>query len=364
LLPSAQAELPTGRVLSPRGELVRTILAGSWRRPPSPPSISDEALARIAPLLARTGSAGLAWWKLRDSPSSASAAALDLRQTYRLQTLEARLHERRIEQAIQLLREAGVEPLLAKGWTAAQLYPEPGLRPYGDIDLWFRSSDHAAALTALRCPVGQRCRVDLHAEFPQLDRSWDELYERSRLVRVGGVDLRVLGLEDHLRLLCLHMLKHGAWRPIWLCDIGAALESLPPDFDWDVCLRGPARRVEWVRCAVGLARELLGARVEARAAGSRERRLPRWLGAAVLRQWADAEHYMVTPSMAFALRRGDRILKALALRWPNAIQATVGLGGPFNDVPRLPFQLGECVLRTLAFARRAPHLMRTSAPSV
>jgi Uncharacterised nucleotidyltransferase len=343
-----------------RGELVRTILAGSWRRSPSPSSISADALAQVAPLLARTGSAGLAWWKLRDSPSSTSAAALELRQTYRLQTLEARLHERRIEQAIRILREARVEPMLAKGWAAAQLYPEPGLRPYGDIDLWVRSSEHEGALAALRSPVGQRCRVDLHAEFPHLDRSWDELHERSRLVRIGEVDVRVLGFEDHLRLLCLHMLKHGAWRPVWLCDIGAAAESLPPDFDWDVCLRGPERRAQWIGCAIGLAREVLGAHVEAGAPG----RLPRWLPAAVIQQWADDEHYMVTPSMAFALRQRRRILKALALRWPNAIQATVGLGGPFNDVPRLPFQLGECVLRTIAFARRAPELMRTGAPSV
>jgi len=348
-------------VLSPRGELVQTLLTGSWRQSPSPASISADALARIAPMLTRTGSAGLAWWRLRDSHVSASAAALDLRQAYRLQTLEARRHERRIEQAIRILREASVEPIMAKGWAAAQLYPEPGLRPYGDIDLWVRASEHAAALAALRCPVGQRCRVDLHAEFPQLDRSWDELYERSRLARVGEVDVRVLGLEDHLRLLCLHMLKHGAWRPIWLCDIGAAVESLPADFDWDVCLRGPARRAEWISCAVGLARELLGARPKGERPGVR---LPRWLPAAVLRQWADEEHYMVSPSMAFALRRRDRILKALVLRWPNAIQATVGLGGPFNDVPRLPFQLGECVLRAIAFARRAPELMRTGAPSV
>ncbi|PYN01410.1 MAG: hypothetical protein DME07_13630 [Candidatus Rokuibacteriota bacterium] len=344
-----------------RGELVRSLLAGSWRRSPSPPSISADALARVASLLARTGSAGLAWWRLRDSTLSASAAALDLRQAYRLQTLEARRHERRIEQAIRILREASVEPIMAKGWAAAQLYPEPGLRPYGDIDLWVRASEHGAAQTALHCPVGQRCRVDLHAEFPQLDRSWDELYERSRLARVGAVDVRVLGLEDHLRLLCLHMLKHGAWRPIWLCDIGAAAESLPSDFDWEVCLRGPARRAEWVSCAIGLARELLGARPRGERPGTR---LPRWLPAAVLRQWSDEEHYMVSPSMAFALRRRDRILKALRLRWPNAIQATVGLGGPFNGVPRLPFQLGECVLRTIAFARRAPELMRTGSPSV
>jgi hypothetical protein len=353
----------TRRVLSSRGELVRTVLAGAWRRSPAPPSISAEALAEITTLLARTGAAGLAHWALRDSPLSASTSVLELRQVFRLQTLEARLHERRIEQAVRMLRDAHVEPLLAKGWAAAQLYPEPGLRPYGDIDLWVRGSEHVAALAALRSPMAQRCRVDLHAELPHLDRTWDELLARSAVARIGAVDLRVLGPEDHLRLLCLHMLKHGAWRPIWLCDIAAAAESLPAGFDWDLCLRGPARRAEWIGCAIGLARELLGARVDVRTA-ARRTSLPRWLPAAVLRQWGDDEHYMVNPSLAFALRHRDRILKTLALRWPNAIQATVGLSGPFNDLPRLPFQLGECIVRTIAFARRAPALLRTGAPSV
>jgi hypothetical protein len=36
---------------------------------------------------------------------------------------------------------------------------------------------------------------------------------------------------------------------------------------------------------------------------------------------------------------------ALRLRWPNAIQATVELGAPFNGAPRLPYQVGECVRR-------------------
>jgi hypothetical protein len=63
---------------------------------------------------------------------------------------------------------------------------------------------------------------------------------------------------------------------------------------------------------------------------------------------------MTTPSMAFALRRPTLALRGLWLRWPNPIEATVGVGGPFNSLPRLPFQLGECVVRTVRFARRLP----------
>ena len=41
------------------------------------------------------------------------------------------------------------------------------------------------------------------------DRRLEELYERSELVALGDVDVRILGPEDHLRLICLHMLAHG-----------------------------------------------------------------------------------------------------------------------------------------------------------
>ncbi len=62
---------------------------------------------------------------------------------------------------------------------------------------------------------------------------------------------------------------------------------------------------------------------------------------------------MVSPSMALCLRHPTRALRALGLRWPNPIQATVGLGAPFNDLPRLPFQLAECVSRTARFMAMA-----------
>jgi hypothetical protein len=336
-----------------RGELVREALTGSWRRRPPAPTMSADTLAGLVPLLIRTGAGGLAWWRLRGSALAACPAALDLRQAYRLQALQARLHERRLVQALGILRAAGIEPLLAKGWAAARLYPEPGLRPYGDVDLWVAPYQRARAAAALSGPDGQRCRVDLHAETPLPDRRYEELHERSRLEPLGGIEVRILGPEDHLALLCVHMLGHGAWRPVWLCDIAAAVESLPSGFDWARCLPADPRRAGWIVCALGLARRLLGARVSDAVVAP----LPRWLPAAVLRQWAREEHYMSTPSMAFALRRPRLIPRALRLRWPNAIQATVDLEGPFNALPRLPFQLAGCLWRLVRAARPLPGML-------
>ena len=64
------------------------------------------------------------------------------------------------------------------------------------------------------------------------------------------------------------------------------------------------------------------------------------------------------PSMAYCFRHPAQLPRALRLRWPNPIQATVGVGGPFNELPRLPFQLWECVSRTAHFITQVPTLVR------
>ncbi|HEU5194403.1 MAG TPA: nucleotidyltransferase family protein [Methylomirabilota bacterium] len=323
-----------------RGERVSALLAGAWRPAPPAPTLTEDAVADLVPLLIKTGAGALAWWRLRAAaPSGPTLRALH--QAYRAQTLDARLHEERIARAIGLLRRTGIEPLLIKGWAAARLYPHAGLRPYGDIDLVVRHAERARAAAALSDHDGQTCRVDLHDAIEALDTPLEALFERSRLVKLGDLRVRVPGAEDHLVLLCLHMLRHGAWRPVWLCDVAAAVEALGPDAVLTRSLPAEPRRAHWVACALGLAERLLEARVPAHLGAPP----PAWLTRAVLEQWARDEHYMHGPSMSFALRRPRLLADALRLRWPNAIQATVELGGAFNDLPRLPFQVGECVRR-------------------
>jgi len=343
----------------PRGQLVASALAGSWRRSPPSLSLSPAALAEVTPLLLGTGAGGLGWWRVRDSELRTSPWAFQLHQAYRLHTLQAAVHERQIIRAFAALRAAHVEPLLLKGWSVARHYPERGLRPYGDIDLCVRPEQYSAAVAALAGRAPQTGAVDLHKGLPEVYRpSLDEVYDRSQLVRLGEVDVRVLGPEDQLRYLCMHMLRHGACRPLWLCDIGVALESLRQDFDWEYLLSGDRRRSEWVACTIGLAHQLLGARLDGTPVAQRARHLPRWLLPSVLRQWSLAVHYMNSPTMAYCLRHPTQLPKALRLRWPNPIQATVGVGGPFNELPRLPFQLAECLLRSGYFVTQIPRLIR------
>ena len=70
-------------------------------------------------------------------------------------------------------------------------------------------------------------------------------------------------------------------------DIAAALESRAPEFDWERCLGGNARRSDWVACTLGLAHRLLGASLENTPVVDRARTLPTWLVSTVLRQWGE-----------------------------------------------------------------------------
>jgi hypothetical protein len=265
---------------------VAAVLAGAWRPVPPPLSLAPEAVAAAVPLLLQSTAAPLAWRRLRLSGLHNSRVARPLHTAYREFAIESAGHEQHLQEVLPLLRAAGVEPILVKGWSVARLYPQTGLRPYCDLDLCVRHDQVKTAMGVLSQAARRELMVELHQGIPDLkDRAWADAYRRSRLVRLGDVDVRVLCSEDQLRLSCLHMMRHGCGAPLWLCDLGAALESRPADFDWDYCLHGHRARSAWVVCWLGLARRLLGARFDEPSLSSRADDLPPWLAPAVLERW-------------------------------------------------------------------------------
>ncbi|HKV39806.1 MAG TPA: nucleotidyltransferase family protein [Blastocatellia bacterium] len=338
-------------------ELISTVLSGSWRPEPEPLDVTADGLNRISRQLLASGAAALAWRRARISALKDSPASQELRQAYKLQTLHSGLHEREILEVLSRLREDGVEPILVKGWAVARAYPEKGLRPYGDIDLIVRPKHLPAANTVLAHPRAEMYNADLdHKEFASMSEARIEgLFDRSRLVPLGDSNVRVLAAEDHLVFLCLHALRHGAWRPLWLCDIAAELEARPADFDWDLCLGGGRRQSDWVACAIGLAHRLVGANLDRTPLEARATNLPGWLISSVLEQWENPypmEHapFNYRAPMATYLRHPAGLLRDLLARWPNKIEATISVGGPMNRLPRLPFQIGNGLLRIGRFA--------------
>jgi hypothetical protein len=344
------------------GRLVAATLQGSWRRSPTALECTASKLEEIAPLLQRSGAAALCWRRVQSSNLRHVQVAKELHTAYRLNTLQADINQQSIVEVVALLRSVEIDPILVKGWAVARVYPEQGLRPYGDIDLCVRPEQFAAAGSALNNLSDKQYEVDLHSGFEKFGGgSIDGMYARSQLVRLGETDVRVLSSEDHLRILCIHMLREGAWRPLWLCDIAAVVESLPPSFDWDGCLSENRRQADWVLCAINLTQQLLGADISHTPAAHRTRRLPTWLIPAILKEWES-----LLPSMkqrhrapiANYLRSPVGVLRGLRHRWPNPIEATISVQGSFNDLPRLPFQLGNCLARTAKFAARLPKLLR------
>ena len=332
------------------------MLRRSWRSTvPAGIDLTEKQLDEITPQLFASGAGAIGWWRLRSTTLSVTPGGELLRQVYRLQTLQASIHERQITKIFSQMRKAGVEPLLAKGWAAASLYPDPALRPYGDVDLLVRPEQFNIAQAVLASDELSDCWVDLHKQFSELKgRSVEELFKRSRLIELDGQTVRVLGAEDHLALLAIHLLKHGAWRPIWLCDIAAAIESIPNDFDWKVCLDGASYRGKCIRVALALAEQLLEAETQGLPDKVRTK-VPAWVEKSVLRQWSHlypADHLPVQapPLMTESLRKPRTILKAMWQRWPDPITATFNLNGTFGKFPRLPYQIGEFVFRAGRFA--------------
>jgi len=339
-----------------RGSVVADLLSQAWRSSASPISISAEELNEISPLLLGSGAGALAWFRIRHSPIAATfSAASELHQAYWHHTLEAALHEQDTVKTFQLLRFNGIEPVLIKGWSIARLYPEKGLRPYDDLDLVVKRDQYSSAQVINKERNATEFSVDLHNGLEEFGYdNDDDFFENSQLVRLGEVDVRIPAPEDALRILCLHLLHHGAFRPLWLCDIAVAVESRHAEFDWDRCLGRNKRTADWLACTIGLAHQLLGATVDDTPVKRRAETLPRWLIRSVLKQWEKPfaiDHGVARhrAPMASYLRNPAGLLRDIRTRWPNPIEATMHVGGPFNSLPRWPFQVGECISRTVHF---------------
>lgn len=349
--------------MNSQGRMVAAMLAGSWR--PSPPAFEHSAaeLEEVAPLLQRSGAAALSWWRVQHSNWRDVPVAKELHQVYRLNTLHALLNQETIKQVIALLRSVGIEPILVKGWAVAQLYPEQGLRPYGDIDICVPPEQFAAAATQLKNLPAKHYEVDLHCGFEKFGGGEIErIYARSQVLQLGESNVRVLSAEDHLRVLCIHMLREGAWRPLWLCDVAAAVESLPVDFDWDCCVGKKRRWSNWITCALRLAQQLLGAQIKHTPAAEKLNHLPLWITRTLLKEWGSLQPSLVrrhhAPMASYLWRRPSGILEGFRHRWPNPIEATIFARGTFNELPRLPFQIGSYLVHGAKFAARLPKLLR------
>ncbi|WP_265529450.1 nucleotidyltransferase domain-containing protein [Sphingomicrobium marinum] len=174
------------------------------------------------------------------------------RDCARASTVEALLHQRDLVTAIGLFHEEGVDAVALKGAALAfTAYPQPGLRPMRDIDLWVRPADalraHHVLLAAgyqavtpgdpeilletdhqlpLLLAPGGETQIEIHARLfhdaVEEDPSpRDEFLTSCPMIEVAGQSVRVPSPEHQL----LHLVVHAAYDhrfdngPITLPDI-------------------------------------------------------------------------------------------------------------------------------------------------
>jgi len=220
-----------------------------------------------------------------DAPASIRAAA-DARFS---------IHSRRVLRLSAVLagilwqfEHHGIEVLAHKGPVLAQqLYGDPAMRDFGDLDFLVRTADVAPAQSALR-ELGYTPRLTLpsqHREylrigyeyvfgsaaepnlielqwqivprFYSIAASMESLFKRSAECDFEAMRVRTLCNEDLMVVLCVHAAKHQ-WSQLGMVRDVATLAQLGLDYQW---IMAEARRLgieRIIAVSLELARTLLG----------------------------------------------------------------------------------------------------------
>jgi hypothetical protein len=229
---------------------------------------------------------------------------------------------------------------LFKGWAAAQSYPEPFERICGDIDLAVAPEHYARTKQLLKNK--KVFNVDLHCGLRHLDTiPFQTLWTNSKLEIVGGIPIRVLCPEDHLRVLCVHWLNDGGVDQHKLWDIYYLIERHKKDFDWEKCLGGvDLKRRRWIVCALAIVHRYLQLDLSETPLAEEINRptfLPIWLIKTIEREWKNPVHLM---PLKIAWKNSKNLKQQLRRRFPpNPILASIKTDAPFDDSSRVPFQI-------------------------
>ena len=106
------------------------------------------------------------------------------------------------------------------------ILPENKRRRVGDIDLAVSEADYVAASEIARSEEAIQLNIDLHCELRDRDTlPWELIVAKSELVEIDNEKIRVLGEEDHLRVLAFHWLVDGGRYKDKLWDLYYAVEN-------------------------------------------------------------------------------------------------------------------------------------------
>lgn len=275
------------------------------------------------------------------------------------------LHQKRLElRALGIFQELhglGFQPILIKGWAAAKNYPAGRPRFYSDIDIAVSSSDFESVQNVVASSNSSLSGIDLHNELRHLDSiPWPELFDRSLLCELDGGSIRILGAEDHLRVMTTHWLNDGGANRERLWDIYYAVANRPADFDWSKCL-DPVNETRrgWVICAIGLAHKYLDLNIDDLPFRAEALQIPKWVINTVEKEWASNEPLM---PLQTCLRDPRLFVRQVRKRFPpNPIQATIEMETKIDETSRAGIQLRNVFHRTIPSLSRIFEVLKRQA---
>lgn len=271
---------------------------------------------------------------------------------WRWNLIQFKFQEYKISRVFNLFRKHNLEPILIKGWAAAQFYPRKEERLFVDIDIAVAPEDYQRAEKILFDFNEEKLTVDLHKGLRRLDNlEWTNLFENSRLVNIGETPIRILRAEDHLRVLCVHWLGDGAEVQSRLWDIYYAVENRPPDFDWDRLLNSVGeKRKTWILCALGLAQIYFGLNLENTPAATASEQIPKWVIDTVEKEWKEQ---IRLKRLQDVINDRRELFQQLKKRFPpNPIQATIEVRGNLKSKAIFVYQIGDIIIRTVPSLQR------------
>lgn len=253
--------------------------------------------------------------------------------------LQSKIQEKRIVRAFEIFRDAGIEPILFKGYAIARAYPSDRHREFYDIDLAVSFDVYEKAQMLWNRHDVKILNVDLHRGFRHLDLvEWDKIFANSKIIKLADASIRVLSDEDHLRVLCVHWLTDGGENKQKLWDIYYLISQRSKDFDWEKCFDTvDSKRRLWIIYTIGLAHKYLQLDLEGFPFEQEAKNLPFWLTRQIEKIWS--RKYPFIPLDA-CYRDREMFLYQLKLRFPpNPIMATIGVNGRFDARTRIPYQI-------------------------
>ncbi len=253
--------------------------------------------------------------------------------------IQAKKQQNDIETVFSIVRSAAIEPVLLKGWAIGRFYPAGRHRYSTDVDIAVASKDYDNLKNCITHADLRSTVVDMHSGLRKLDLStWEDLFERSKLIDMNGTAVRVLSDEDNLRCVCIHWLADGGNDRERLWDIYYGVNNRSPNFDWQKFFdpAGPVR-TEWLKISIALAAKYLDLDTTRLPFDASAEIIPNWVIKTLEKEWKSG---VKLGALHLSLNDPGELWRQIIKRIPpNAIQSTVEAEARFDGSMRLPLQI-------------------------